>query len=32
MEVRHQQLPTWRFTGFYGIPDGERRRESWDLL
>lgn len=22
----------WRYTGFYGCPEKERRRESWDLL
>jgi exonuclease III len=32
LEIRNQHFPLWRFTGFYGIPDGERRRESWDLL
>ena len=22
----------WRFTGFYGEPDAQKRKESWDLL
>ncbi|XP_019161998.1 PREDICTED: uncharacterized protein LOC109158536 [Ipomoea nil] len=24
--------PCWRFTGFYGYPQRQRRREAWDLL
>lgn len=24
--------PVWRLTGFYGFPERERRRESWELL
>ncbi|MCH84659.1 endonuclease/exonuclease/phosphatase family protein, partial [Trifolium medium] len=32
LEVIHPTLPRWRFTGFYGYPDTERRRDSWDLL
>jgi hypothetical protein len=31
----HIQLPgviCWRFTGFYGHPEGHRKRESWELL
>lgn len=24
--------PQWRFTGFYGLPERHRRRESWGLL
>ncbi|XP_031117628.1 uncharacterized protein LOC116021122 [Ipomoea triloba] len=24
--------PYWRFTGFYGLPERHRRRESWQLL
>lgn len=23
---------SWRFTGFYGCPNGRRRAETWDLL
>ncbi|XP_050238444.1 uncharacterized protein LOC126687935 [Mercurialis annua] len=25
-------LPPWRFTGFYGFPERNRRQASWDLL
>jgi exonuclease III len=32
LEVIHPTLPRWRLTGFYGYPNNERRRDSWDLL
>ncbi|GAU36460.1 hypothetical protein TSUD_166260 [Trifolium subterraneum] len=32
MEVTHPTYPSWRLTGFYGYPENERRRDSWDLL
>ncbi|MCH90734.1 endonuclease/exonuclease/phosphatase family protein [Trifolium medium] len=32
MEVVHPTYPKWRLTGFYGYPENERRRDSWDLL
>jgi len=32
MEVNHPNFPKWWFTGFYGYPETDRRRESWDLL
>jgi hypothetical protein len=32
MEVTNQLHQQWRFTGFYGYPEIERRTESWDLL
>ena len=22
----------WRFTGFYGVPETQRRMESWNLM
>lgn len=30
--VREDSQQEWRLTGFYGIPQRERRRESWNLL
>jgi len=32
MEVTHPHHPRWRFTGFHGCPENDRRRESWDML
>jgi hypothetical protein len=32
VEVSSDNWSTWRCTGFYGFPEKERRRESWDLL
>jgi hypothetical protein len=32
VEVGSDRWSHWRFTGFYGFPDHDRRRESWDLL
>ena len=29
--VQIQGLPSWRLTGFYGLLDGNRRKESWNL-
>lgn len=31
-EVENDQVGRWRYTGFYGCPDRNRRRESWDLI
>lgn len=31
-EVQCEQIGRWRYTGFYGCPEGSRRRESWNLL
>ncbi|KAL8107203.1 hypothetical protein AgCh_023859 [Apium graveolens] len=31
-EVENSSVGRWRYTGFYGCPDGERRRKSWDIL
>lgn len=31
-EVDNIQVGRWRYTGFYGCAERERRRESWDLL
>lgn len=25
-------IPIWRFTGFYGYPERARRKDSWDLI
>ena len=32
VQVIIEQLGTWRFTGFYGHPDRNRRRETWAML
>jgi hypothetical protein len=32
VEVTSDKWSAWRFTGFYGHPEQERRRDSWDLL
>ena len=32
VQVTIEQLGTWRFTGFYGNPDWNRRRDSWAML
>ena len=32
VQVTIEQLGTWRFTGFYGHPDRNRRQESWAML
>lgn len=31
-EVTHEQVGSWRYTGYYGFPERSRRRESWDML
>lgn len=31
-EVENDQVGRWRYTGFYGCPERNRRRESWDLI
>ncbi|XP_074352278.1 uncharacterized protein LOC141691438 [Apium graveolens] len=31
-EVENNQVRRWRYTGFYGCPERERRRESWDII
>lgn len=31
-EVENEQVGRWRYTCFYGCPERERRRKSWDLL
>ncbi|WOH11566.1 hypothetical protein DCAR_0831055 [Daucus carota subsp. sativus] len=31
-EVLCEQIGRWRYTGFYGCPERERRQESWNLL
>jgi hypothetical protein len=31
-EVNTEGATPWRFTGFYGYPEQDRRRDSWDLL
>ncbi|MCH86334.1 endonuclease/exonuclease/phosphatase family protein [Trifolium medium] len=32
VEIKYDSGRLWRFTGFYGYPEHDRRRESWDLL
>ncbi|XP_020206472.1 uncharacterized protein LOC109791576 [Cajanus cajan] len=32
VSVTHPKKPTWRLTGFYGYPERNRRKDSWDLL
>jgi hypothetical protein len=32
MEVNDSLRGRWRLTGFYGMPEGGRRKESWNLL
>jgi hypothetical protein len=32
VEVSSERWNNWRFTGFYGFPEQDRRRDSWDLL
>jgi hypothetical protein len=32
IEVEDLQRGKWRLTGFYGYPEGSRRRDSWNLL
>ncbi|XP_074346844.1 uncharacterized protein LOC141685649 [Apium graveolens] len=31
-EVSHEQTGKWRYTGYYGIPQRNRRMESWNML
>lgn len=31
-EVSNEQVGKWRYTGFYGYPERERRAASWDLI
>lgn len=31
-EVEHNQIGRWCYTDFYGFPERNRRRESWDML
>ncbi|XP_074360397.1 uncharacterized protein LOC141700593 [Apium graveolens] len=31
-EVCCDQVGRWRYTGFYGCPERQRRRESWQIL
>ena len=32
LSIKDQVIGNWRLTTFYGYPDTERRRDSWDLL
>ena len=32
VEVYVEQVGRWRYTGFYGYPERQRRQESWGLL
>lgn len=31
-EVEHDQVGRWRYTGFYGCPERDKRRESWGMI
>ncbi|KAL8116071.1 hypothetical protein AgCh_022528 [Apium graveolens] len=31
-EVENEGVGRWRYTGFYGCPERQRRRESWGML
>lgn len=31
-EVTNEQIGSWRYTGFYGFPERQRRYESWEML
>ncbi|KAL8133796.1 hypothetical protein AgCh_009020 [Apium graveolens] len=31
-EVSCEQVGRWRYTGFYGCPEHQRRRESWQMI
>lgn len=31
-EVTNEQVGRWRYTGFYGYPERDRRVESWNLI
>lgn len=31
-EVNIEQIDQWRYTGYYGCPERERRQESWGIL
>lgn len=31
-EVDNEQIGRWRYTGFYGCPERNRRRESWEII
>ncbi|XP_074352119.1 uncharacterized protein LOC141691283 [Apium graveolens] len=31
-EVECDQIGRWRYTGYYGCPERNRRQESWDIL
>ncbi|XP_074326831.1 uncharacterized protein LOC141664773 [Apium graveolens] len=32
VEILRDTVPHWRLTCFYGMPERDRRRESWDLI
>ncbi|XP_073066021.1 uncharacterized protein [Primulina eburnea] len=31
-EIKEDDKPTWRITCFYGLPERQRKRDSWNLL
>lgn len=31
-EVENEDVGRWRYTGFYGCPERDRRRESWQII
>lgn len=31
-EVENRQIGRWRYTRFYGFPEREKRRDSWEML
>lgn len=32
LEMHEREQRKWRLTGFHGLPESTRRRESWNLL
>lgn len=32
VEILRDTIPQWRLSCFYGMPERDRRRESWDLI
>ena len=32
LQIRIPHRPLWRLTGFYGFPERQRRKDSWELL
>lgn len=32
VEIWEKNVPSWRITGFYGFPERQRRKDSWEFL